>query len=268
MFAIEPGDPGPLRSLQQLLREAHERRAEQVRAEIRQRASLGVPLDDVADWRAEVDSQLDAARTASRADVATHLRRAMAVVDDVISEPSAYQPDPRIDDLSVRIRLISKSEMLATSAALRSIAYAGDDVRQALLSAADQQRAMRRFVAIAVAEVDGLRTAGGPRPVVAVDGSLNDRDLDLLDANGLITVLFAVAREFQQLGPLELERCGLRHQSTSRASIAADAQRDCAELEDATVERRIHTSEVPNGKQIGAHVATSSTTHGSQTHCI
>ena len=207
MFVTLPGTVGPLRSLDEMLRESHEARRDSIAKQISHRVENGIPLDDTTDWVAVALRLVDTQAIAEQQD-GQALRQALSVLMERVSgglEPMPeYVPEESLDGVLVRLRAVSEAALQQAMEGVRAeLARPGGDVRAP----------MTAFVQSAVGEVIGLETIdeNGDRVPVEIrahGGLLPSGSLDVLDSAGLLVALYATARDFQQLPPKKKERYG------------------------------------------------------------
>lgn len=250
MFSLTPGAPGPWLNLQEMLRQRHAWRCEERDKEIAYRTSLGVPLDDDrADWRAEVVATLEGDWRFDRAGAVATLERALAIAEGGLQPLAPYKENADLAGVDLRVRSLSKADVIATTAALA-----------AAPGVVDEMKIWSDFLR---ATLVGLRADFGP------DGSIDQEQLDaeqleaavnVLDRSGLLPAVYAAAREYQTLSPLRRRGFGLPHPQTSHSSVAASASQDVEQPSAASATHQPPSSAVRFSRPDAALSATSSTT--------
>lgn len=269
-YVQRPGAACPWRSLQEMLRDRHEATRAVVAESIAQRERDGAPTDDRVDWRAEMAAVLDDLKgLPSRADVVKIVAKAHAIANGGLQPMGPYVDDPEITSVEVRIRALSKGDVIDMRAEMTSAEYDGDDPVKKWEAMSARLAVMRPFLAKALVGVRGLEVDAG---TIEVDGLTPEHPdmgalLDALDSAGVMSALFVVARDLQDLSPLQRRGFGLPHPSTSGSSSAASAQPSDGASSGATAEHLESTSlAIQIERQTAALGVTHSTTHSSETH--
>ncbi len=245
MIGWRPGERGPLVSVQQMRRQMYEDAAASRRKAIAERMRTGTPLDDGTDWAKErarivvFEGYVDSEDTAlyRRA-----LEQALMATNGALVELPPWEPDPRLEGIEAAFRSVSRREwqrsfgrVQETAARLRELPFDQIVARGEL--AADIDDACAVLVRGSLVQLQGLQVSGGWALCVRGDETVDDVSMGILEASGLIDVLYSCAREFQGLPPEGRKRFGLPPPSTSANSTAADAQSACVSSGDATVPR-------------------------------
>lgn len=175
MFVSRPGSLSTYRNLDLLLRASYDDHRAARSAEIARRTKDRIPLDGL--------------------------------------EPlPEYDAEPDLASIHVRLRHLSAEEFRDL---MNGIHASPDDTPEGKrLHAQSQIREIRQLVARVVGEVKGLTTHNDDGEevelvLVAGDRTMPEEQLDLLHENGLLFVLFSVARDFQRLTSAEKKVCGL-----------------------------------------------------------
>ncbi len=119
---------------------------------------------------------------------------------DEIAVPDEYVPDPSIDDVRIRVRVLAQGDYLDLLEGFRSAEGLKD--RAAAMSAATKRL---------IESVSGLEDENGAGvEIKAVNGELADDDIAALEASGLVPPLFDAGMNFQELDPAEKKLFGSR----------------------------------------------------------
>ena len=184
MFAYRPGQEGPLRCLDTMLRERWEEMQEANRAEIKRRKKGGVPLDDG---------------------------------DGPITASDTYDAEKDFEKIFVSIRAVSRRDIMETDIRIREIAEDTENKTEAmarLRSDLDTFDCMRGFVRRSIARVVGLEDDDGPYELRG--DPLSEEQVEFLDQCGLLFPLFAVSKSYQYLTGTQKKSYGLREPLTSQ----------------------------------------------------
>lgn len=220
-------------NVQECLRQRHDETRASIAEAIKQREAKQIPLDDRADWKAELARLCaDATAKAKRDEAADVLQKALAVANGALRPLPPYEPDPALDGVEVKLRALSKADVLEMRAALSAARYEGDDDALRLQGAADQHRASFPFLLKSIAAVRGVTTEEGAFSTDAFDVAA----LDVLDVCGLLPALFQVAEAYQGLSPLGRRGFGSSPPRTSPSSSAESAHPSDAPSLDAKAE--------------------------------
>lgn len=267
-FVAKPGKAAPWRSLQAILQEQHKAARAHIDELIKQREALGIPLDNFTDWRGEVSKILADMPSAPRDEAQAMLRKALAVTGRGFQRLAPYEPNPLMAGVEVKLRALSKADVLEMQADMAGVSYAGDDEGRMYRASAAALNVMRPFVAKAIAGIRGAPVGDGSEMVEIEDvNPLPAEVLDALDAAGFMESLFLAAREWQSLDPLGRARFGLSPASISQTSTAPDARLpgDLSSAVRAAVND--HTSQqIQSEKPASALAVTSATTRSSEVH--
>ncbi len=274
-FTVKPGPIGPWRSVQDMRRSQHESSAVAIKALIEARKAKGVPTDDSTDWAADFAQVYGEMDVKDRDELRGHLEKALAIVNGGLRPLPPYADDEGIAGVEVRIRALSKADVLEMRADLATCAYDGDDAAKRLRSSAATQRAVRPFLDKCLVGVRGVQRedldalcADDLDPGSPAIGLV----LDVLDTTGILGAVFTVCRDYQDLSVPQRGRFGLPQAATSPTSIAVPALRQSESFSGATVEQPSAAGSTSRTTLIerptGAQSATSSTTLGSSTPSI
>lgn len=268
-FVQRPGAACPWRSLQSMMRERHEATRAQVAETIRQRQAKDIPLDDRTDWRSEVADILDKARgTPERSEMADLIGKALGIAAGEIKPMPEYAADPEVESVEVRIRALSKGDVMDMRASMSAIPD-GTTEAERWRSARARLDVIRPFLAKCLVGIRGVEVDEGLIDVDGLDEAHQDMPalLDVLDRAGLLHALFLVARDLMDLSPLARRGYGSPRPSTSGSSSAAPARHSDGSSLDATVVPSGLTSQATQTERpIGVPVVTSSITPGLETH--
>lgn len=197
---LYPGEVGALENVNDVLRARREEKCAARLREIEKRTATGAPLDDG---------------------------------DGHIAPLPAYEPDPRLDGVRVRCRVLSAKALRALHTAeaiawgvVRKGLAAGDDAGVAA-GTEELFEARRAMVAAAVVEID---IDGETMPPASAE------TLDVLERNGLLTPVAEAAAAAQDLPLGKHSRSGSPLRSTSGASTAPSARSIDEALADAMAE--------------------------------
>lgn len=181
---LYPGETSDLVDVDAVLRARHEERAAAVLREIERRKASGAPLDDG---------------------------------DGPIEPLGDYESHYKLEGVKARFVVLSEKRRRMLSARELAAWARMKDAKQDPEALAEATEALfdvrRAYVAEAVAEV-----RVGP-----VKAALDERGLDILERNHLITPLFSAAAAYQDLSPGKVSRSGSSLGSTSGASTVASA---------------------------------------------
>lgn len=269
-FSIVAGAPGNWISVQQALRERWEQRDAAVVAEIARRKAAGIPLDDSPDWTIDTRDALRDGVCGSisgaeifvkgdRDNVRAALTKALAVVDGGLAPFGPYPADDRLDGVEVRVRSVTRAEMLQLSSDLGAVEKptSADALAHDLALVAVRRRFLDRVLVGVKAVLDvGVVVADDLDP----GAEETARVVDLLDRAGFVLAIFEVARAYQSLSPLQRGGFGSPRPSTSLASSAATAPSPDVGSSGAAVDLPARSSGVSPSKPTDARSATSSTT--------
>lgn len=265
-FVIRPGDatePHPWRSVQDGLRHQYDAERAANDKRIADRKAKGIPLDDLQDWRASVGDLLDGIdATKDRADVVAVLEKAHAIANGAMRPMDPYVPVASLDGMEVRLRALSKADVMTMAGALASTAK-GDDVPSIVNGNIAAIAVMRAFLAKCLIGVRGAQVEEGE---LSIDGLTPDDPrmqavLDEIDKGGLLPAVFSVARRYNSLDPKERRHFALSPLSISRSESVPSARPSVAQSLDAKEGRTLLTSEVsPASKPTPVLDGTHSTT--------
>jgi hypothetical protein len=223
-FAVRPGHASQWLSLEAMVRQRYEETAKTVEDLIRKREADGIPLDDRADWREDMADILDMVTGASREAARRALEQALGIVSGGLVRLPPYKPDEAQAGVEVRLRALSKADVLDHRAVLAGISD-GDTDASRLGAMAARHRASVPFIITALVGIRGARIDGA---VLAIDdlAPSDERTAGVvadLDAAGLLGAVYSVCRDYQELSPLAREGFGSPPPSTSASSTAASA---------------------------------------------
>jgi hypothetical protein len=213
-----------LTPLTDALRDAHEALSETVRGEIERREKLGVPLDDATDFAAVgllTVSASNAAEALDGAAVRECAQQILAMCSGGLKPLPPYEANPEYEGIMVRLRSVSEGERIATAEAIDACA-----------SAAERHSVFVEYVRKAVCEIRGIEDESGP---VTIEGDgLTEEQAAMLDAAGLISDLWSVARRYAELPASKKKHFGSLAPSNSQSSTVAPAQSSGDSSSDAT----------------------------------
>lgn len=215
MLLMKPGGMGPLISLQEARRQSYEALRESHNATVRARLERGIPLDDFADpdWlRAKVSEAASAVEAQDFAHVRALARDLLEGASVSSGEWEPYVPKETLAGINVRLRSISaelRADLLGLGAEVsRSVeSLSREAARERLLKDVELSRVQAKFVAHALAYIDGLTVLddeGKEAPFSASAGpgeAIGEDVLEMLHDAGLMLDLFVVCRDFQGLTP-------------------------------------------------------------------
>lgn len=220
---LYPGQQGPLVSLQECLRQAHDDLRASRDQEIADRKRHHAPLDDETHWGEVREFATALALAVEVQDTVTVTEKARAIAARVegnaIERLPEYQPDPNVDGIMVRHVVISdaaRRDLLARLSdgwrAIRDAHLA--DAPQTQIRALDEVicQAQEDFVAATVCELiddDGNRHVDIPPMIPA------------LRRSGLLGPLFRSSQAFQALPPKKVMRFGSSALPTSGVTTTA-----------------------------------------------
>jgi len=225
-FSVRPGKAGPWRSVQAMLRVQHDAAREAVDRAIAERKAKGVPTDDLVDWRADITAALAlVGKTNDRDEIVAHLERAHAIANGGLRPIPAYVDDVSVEGVLVRLRALSKADVMEMRADLAAVPKA-DDAAGMWRSSAATHRALRPFLAKCLVGVSGVALGEDLDGRTLVDGLTADDArmagvLDDLDTAGLLGAVFSCARAYQDLNPFQRAGFGSLPPSTSARTSAA-----------------------------------------------
>ncbi len=204
---------GPSIALNDALRDAHEALAETVRKEIAARKEKGIPLDDETDFVALEKVALEAASHAGNmngAEARERLVAALAMCSGGLKEIEAYEPNPEYEGVRLTLRSMTERSMIECREAIA-----------ACKTVTEQHEVLAGYVSRAVDRIEGVDSDVGA--IVAEDGAISEKAMEVLDLAGMVKDLWAVVRHYAELPPSKKKRFGLPRQSSSETSIAASA---------------------------------------------
>lgn len=208
-------------------RDAHEALAETVQKQIEKRTAAGIPLDDGTDFAhveqraADLVAACQEMDGAAAADIAAELASACT---GGLRPLAPYEPVPDYEGVSVRLRAVSERFRIDI----------GERIA-ACKTLAEQRDVLAEYVAHAYDEVVGLEDDDGPVVIKAEGGRIPAEQMAVLDAAGLISDLWAVARRYAELPASKKKHFGSHQPSASAISDATAAQRNDVGSSDATV---------------------------------
>lgn len=224
-FTVKPGAPGPWRSVQEALRQQHDEARIAVDEAIAKRKEKGIPLDDRADWRASVGDLLDGMEgVKERTAVVALLEKAHAIANGGLTPVEPHQPVAALDGAEVRLRALSKADVMTMTGALASTAK-GEDIADIVRGNVESFAVMRAFVAKSLVGVRGAQAEEGEiaEDNLTPDDARMGAVLDALDVAGLLPAIFNVARRYNTLDPKARRAFGLQPPAISDRSSAPPA---------------------------------------------
>lgn len=129
-----------------------------------------------------------------------------------------FEPDPELEGLEVVFRHVSRRDFLQVAALLEEAgqAAAGETLQEQVERLLSHTHTVERFLSLAIAEVRGVVDEAGPVTIAAEgDAPLGEHELEVLQAAGLTTPLFSVAKRFQMLTGEKKRLFGLPRPTTS-----------------------------------------------------
>ncbi len=253
--------------LQDARREAHEILRADRDADIAARKARNSPLDDSSDWGAlavkahQIYAGVEHHDTVRVRELAVDLLAGTAAVRSPVPP---YEPDPDLDGIRVRLRVLPERRRRVLSAAIEEplvrVSANGGDIQKSIEADEEGIAAIAQYVLEAVAAVEGVTTIGadGEQPLAS---PIDDDALEALRRGGLLSPLFVVARAFQGLPAKKAMRFGQPPPSTSPSGSTAPAAPSASESSSgASAERASPTSRAPDTRPTAALDDTSRTT--------
>ena len=187
MFAVRGFQASSWISLDAACKQVHDDRRSSTLSDIKERKKLKIPLDGLADH-------------------------------------GKYIEDEDFKTLKIKFRTISELisiESQGMMAEASSEVEEDDKKSGSWRSSAAMLRAARFYVSHAVKDIDGLEDEDGNIQISAeTKEPLNEDELDVLDANGLIFHLFVICRAYNELTPREKKVFGVPQRLISVTSVA------------------------------------------------
>lgn len=261
-FTTQPGDAGPWRSVQAMLRQQHVESQRVVAEAIAKRKAKNIPLDSIDDWRGQVGDILDGLEAVrERADVIALIERALGIANGGLSPLPDYEPVPDLETIEVKFRALSKADVMSMQSKLAA-AQRGSDTASIFEASIEANAIAVAFLTQSLAGIRGVELEHGTLAVESLAPGSPEMPVVLaaLDAAGLLAAIFNCARAYQSLLPLARRGFGLQAPSTSAPSPATNAPSSDARSSDVREEPSALTSAVrTDSSPIGVLDDTSST---------